>query len=241
MKIYRAKNYDHMSQIVANILAAQITLKSDSVLGLATGGSPVGAYKRLIEKYKNGDLCFDQVRAINLDEYCGVGADDEQSYAYFMRENLFNHVNINLNNVYIPNGLEADAEKECKLYDAVIAANPIDMQLLGVGTNGHIGFNEPSTELMFATHHAALAEATIEANRRYFESEEQVPKTAYTMGVGQIMHAKKILLIASGESKANILYEALCGPITTQVPASFLQMHRDVTVVGDEAALARLR
>ncbi|MCL2565748.1 MAG: glucosamine-6-phosphate deaminase [Defluviitaleaceae bacterium] len=241
MKIYRAKDYDHMSQIAANILAAQIVLKPDSCLGLATGGSPVGTYKKLIEKHKNGDLDFGKVVTINLDEYCGLSKDNDQSYDYYMREYLFNHVNINFGNVNIPNGLEPDAAKECKLYDEIIAKNPIDVQLLGIGTNGHIGFNEPSAEFKFASHHAQLAEATIEANKRYFDSEEKVPKTAYTMGIGQIMLSKKIVLIASGESKADIMYKALHGPIMPQLPASVLQMHRDVTVIGDEAALKHIK
>lgn len=241
MTIYPAKDYDHMSQIAANILAANIILKPDSCLGLATGGSPLGTYKALIQKYKNGDLDFSQVKTVNLDEYCGLGKDNEQSYNYYMRENLFNHININFDNVNIPNGLEPDAEKECKLYDDIIAKNPIDVQLLGIGTNGHIGFNEPSAEFKFASHHVQLAKATINANKKYFDSEEKVPKAAYTMGIGQIMLSRKILLIASGESKADILHEALFGPIIPQLPASVLQMHRDVTIIGDEAALKRIK
>ena len=240
MKIYKARDYEHMSKIAANILAAQIVLKPDSVLGLATGSTSIGVYKQLVEKYKNGDLCFSKITAINLDEYCGLAPDNDQSYAYFMREHLFSHVNINSANVHIQNGLNADAEAECARYDEIIAKNPIDIQLLGIGTNGHIGFNEPANELILGTHHVELAKATIEANKRFFESEEQVPKTAYTMGIGQIMHAKKVLLIASGTGKADILYEALRGPLTTQVPASLLQMHRDVIIVGDEAALEKV-
>jgi len=237
MKIIRAKDYAHLSQIAANILAAQIMLKPDSVLGLATGGTPVGTYKELIKKYKNGDLCFEGVTSINLDEYCTLAASDPQSYAYFMDKNLFGHVNIKRENLNIPSGLETDSEKECARYDEIIKDNPIDLQLLGLGTNGHIGFNEPDEELTLGTHHVKLARATIDANKRYFEREEDVPKTAYTMGMGQIMHAKKILLLASGEGKAEILYKALKGPLTTQVPASLLQVHRDLIVVGDEAAL----
>jgi len=235
------KDYDHMSQIAANILAAQIVLKPDSCLGLATGGSPIGTYKRLIDKYKNDDLDFSQVVTINLDEYCGLSKDNDQSYDYYMREYLFNHVNINFDNVHIPNGLELDAEKECKLYDEVIAKNPIDIQLLGIGTNGHIGFNEPSGEFKFAAHHAQLAEATIEANKKYFDSEDKIPKTAYTMGIGQIMLSNKIVLIASGEIKADVLHKALFGPIMPQLPASILQMHKDVTIIGDKAALSRIK
>ena len=240
MKIYKARDYDHVSQIAANILAAQIILKPDSVLGLATGGTPVGTYKQLIEKYKNGDICFSQVTAINLDEYCGLDSDNDQSYAYFMRDNLFNYININFNYVNIPNGMAKDAKAECERYNEVIAKNPIDIQLLGIGPNGHIGFNEPASELSATSHHVELAPATIEANKRFFENEEQVPRTAYTMGMGQIMHAQKILLVASGAGKADILCQALKGPITTRVPASFLQMHGDVVVVADEAALRKV-
>jgi len=237
MKIYKARDYNHMSQIAANIIAAQITLKPNSVLGLATGGTPVGTYKQLIEKCKSGDLCFSEVTSINLDEYCGLDSDNSQSYAYFMNDNLFNHVNIKPENVNIPNGLAADAIAECNRYDDVIAENPIDIQLLGIGMNGHIGFNEPDTELRLRAHHVTLAQATIDANKRYFESEDEVPKTAYTMGMGQIMHSKKIVLLASGEGKAEILHKALAGPLTTDVPASLLQMHRDLVIVADTAAL----
>jgi len=230
-----------MSQIAANILAAQIVLKPNSCLGLATGGSPIGTYKRLIEKHKNGDLDFGEVKTLNLDEYCGLSKDNDQSYDYFMRDNLFNHVNINFDNVNIPNGLEADAEKECRRYNEIMAQNgPIDIQLLGIGTNGHIGFNEPSDYFTLKTNHVSLTQATIEANMRYFEKADDVPKTAYTMGIGQIMNAKKVLLIASGESKADIMFRALYGPVTPQVPASILQMHSNLIVIGDEAALMRV-
>jgi len=237
VKIYKARDYDHLSQIAANIIAAQITLKPESVLGLATGGTPVGTYKELIKKHKSGDLCFSEVKSINLDEYCTLAPESPQSYAYFMNDNLFNHVNIKAENVNIPSGLNLDADAECKRYDEVIKKNPIDLQLLGLGPNGHIGFNEPDAELKLGTNHVSLAQATIDANKRYFEREEDVPKTAYTMGMGSIMHSRKVLLIASGEGKAEILYKALKGPLTTQVPASLLQLHRDLIVVGDEGSL----
>lgn len=237
MTIYKARDYAHLSQIAANIIASQITLKPNSVLGLATGGTPVGTYKELIKKHKSGDLCFSEVTSINLDEYCTLAPESPQSYAYFMNYNLFNHVNIKVENVNIPNGLNLDADAECKRYDEVIKQNPIDLQLLGLGPNGHIGFNEPDVELRLETNHVALAQATIDANKRYFDREEDVPKTAYTMGMGSIMHANKVLLIASGEGKAEILYKALKGPLTTGVPASLLQLHRDLIVVGDEGSL----
>ena len=237
MKIYRANDYEHLSQIAANILAAQVTLKPSSTLGLATGGTPVGTYKKLIEKHNSGELCFKDVKSINLDEYCTLGKDNDQSYAYFMNDNLFKHVNIEAQNIFIPNGLAKDPEAECLNYDKIIEEKPIDIQLLGIGTNGHIGFNEPNDFLMLNTHQVQLAKETIEANKRYFEKEEDVPKTAFTVGLGAIMKANKILLLASGKSKAEILYKALKGPITTAVPASMLQMHKDVLVVADEDAL----
>jgi len=237
VQIYKARDYNHLSQIASNIIAAQITLKPNSVLGLATGGTPVGAYKELIAKYKNGSLCFSRVTSINLDEYCTLAPENPQSYAYFMNDNLFSHINIKAENVNIPSGLNADADAECKRYDDVIMKNPIDLQLLGIGANGHIGFNEPDTELKLKTNHVALAQSTIDTNKRYFAREEDVPKSAYTMGMGQIMHAKKVLLLASGENKAEILHKALKGTLTTQIPASLLQLHRDLIVVGDEGAL----
>lgn len=240
MRIYKARDYEHISQIAANIIASQITLKPDSVLGLATGGTPVGTYKKLVEKHKNCDLCFSGVKSINLDEYCGLSADSPQSYAYFMNENLFSHVNIKAENINIPNGLATDAATECKRYDEVVRDNPMDIQLLGIGMNGHIGFNEPANELHLDSHHVGLTSSTIEANKRYFEREEDVPKTAYTVGIGAIMSAKQVLLLASGEAKADILYKALKGPITTEVPASLLQLHINVIVVADEAALGKM-
>ena len=240
MRIIRARDYEHVSQIAANIIAAQITLKPDSTLGLATGGTPVGTYKKLVEKYKNGDLCFAGVTSINLDEYCGLSADSPQSYAYFMNENLFGHVNIKPGNINIPDGLAKDAAAECARYDNVVRDNPMDIQLLGIGMNGHIGFNEPACELHLGSHHVGLTDSTIEANKRYFERDEDVPKTAYTVGIGAIMSAKQVLLLASGETKADILYKALKGRVTTEVPASLLQLHRDVIVVADEAALGKV-
>lgn len=241
MIIYRAKDYQDMSRKAANIISAQIIMKPNCVLGLATGSSPAGTYKQLIEWYKKGDLDFSQVTSINLDEYKGLSPENDQSYRYFMNTNLFDHVNIDKSRTFVPNGLEEDSEKACSDYNQIIAASGgIDLQLLGLGHNGHIGFNEPGAAFERETHCVDLTESTIEANKRFFASEEDVPRQAYTMGIKSIMQAKKILVIVSGADKAEILQKVLHGPITPAVPASILQMHNDVTIVADEAALERL-
>lgn len=241
MIIYRAKDYQDMSRKAANIISAQIIMKPNCVLGLATGSSPAGTYKQLIEWYKKGDLDFSQVTSINLDEYKGLSPENDQSYRYFMNTNLFDHVNIDKSRTFVPNGLEEDSEKACSDYNQIITASGgIDLQLLGLGHNGHIGFNEPGAAFERETHCVDLTESTIEANKRFFASEEDVPRQAYTMGIKSIMQAKKILVIVSGADKAEILQKVLHGPITPSVPASILQMHNDVTIVADEAALERL-
>ncbi len=241
MRIYKTKNYDEMSRKAANIISAQMILKPESVLGLATGSSPIGTYKQLIEWYKKGDLDFSQIRSINLDEYKGLDASNDQSYAYFMRHNLFDHVNIQPANTYIPNGMEKDVEKECARYNKIIhKLGGIDLQLLGIGSNGHIGFNEPSDSFAKETHCVDLTNATIQANARFFDSIDEVPKQAYTTGIKNIMNAKHILLIANGENKADALYRSLFGPITPACPASILQLHDDVSIVADEAALSEI-
>lgn len=240
MRIYRAKDYDELSRKAANIIAAQVIMKPDSVLGLATGSSPVGTYKQLIERCRMGDLDFSQIKSVNLDEYRGLPRENEQSYYYFMRENLFKDINIDMANTNIPDGTEPDSEKECLRYERVIAGlGGIDLQLLGLGHNGHIGFNEPDSSFAKMTHCVDLTHSTIEANKRFFASAEDVPRQAYTMGIGTIMRARKILLIVSGADKAQILHDVLNGPVTPQVPASILQLHSNVTVVADEAALAK--
>ena len=241
MIICRAKDYEELSRKAANIIAAQVTMKADCVLGLATGGSPVGTYQELIRRYEMGDLDFSKVTSINLDEYRGLPADNDQSYRYFMNTNLFDHVNIDKANTYVPNGLEPDAAKACADYDAIIEkAGGIDLQLLGLGHNGHIGFNEPAEVFTLGTNCVDLQASTIEANKRFFASEADVPRQAYTMGIGSIMKAKKILVVVSGKGKAEILRKIVCGPITPQVPASVLQLHPDVTIVADEEALSLL-
>ena len=237
MKIIKTKDYADMSRKAANIIAAQVITKPDCVLGLATGSTPIGTYKELIKAYENGDLDFSLVKTANLDEYRGLEKTNDQSYDYFMKDNLFNHININFDNLNIPNGEKPDADEECKRYEEVVKAlGGQDLQLLGMGHNGHIGFNEPADEFPKETHCVDLQESTIQANKRFFEKVEDVPTQAYTMGIGTIMQAKKILVIASGVDKAEIVKKAFFGPITPQVPASILQLHPDVTVVVDEAA-----
>lgn len=239
MRIYRAVDYYHASRVAANIISAQVIMKPDCVLGLATGSTPVGTYEQLIRWYDKGDLDFQQVRSINLDEYRGLGAENDQSYRYFMDHHLFNHINIKKENTNVPNGLEPDADKACSDYEKIIAAaGGIDLQLLGLGHNGHIGFNEPGSAFEKETHCVSLTESTIQANARFFASRDEVPKEAYTMGIKTIMQARKILLIVCGADKAEIVQKVFCGAITPQVPASVLQLHNDVTLVGDEAALS---
>ena len=239
MRLIRAKNYEDASRKVASILAAQVVLKPDCVLGLATGSSPIGAYQQLIKWYNQGDLDFSKTKSVNLDEYVGLSADHDQSYAYFMRNNLFDHINIDQNNTNLPNGLEPDAAKECARYDKVIAdLGGVDLQLLGIGGNGHIGFNEPADHFSTGTNQVNLAASTIAANARFFENESMVPRQAYTMGMLGIMQAKRVVLIATGPAKAQAIYDSFCGPVTPQVPASILQLHPDFILVADEEALS---
>lgn len=239
MRIYKAKDYNEMSRKAANIISAQIIMKPDAVLGLATGSSPIGTYKQLIDWYNKGDLDFSEIRSVNLDEYKGLDASNPQSYAYFMRHNLFDSVNIKLENTNIPNGLETDIEKECTRYNNIIKSlGGIDLQLLGIGNNGHIGFNEPGEAFEKETHCVKLTENTIQANARFFSSIGEVPTHAYSTGIKNIMQARSILLIVSGEAKAEAMYQALFGPITPTVPASILQLHNNVSIVADEAALS---
>ncbi len=240
MRLYRAKDYNDMSRKAANIISAQIILKPDCVLGLATGSTPIGTYQQLIARYQEGDLDFSQVRTANLDEYRGLTRDNDQSYYYFMYHNLFKEVNIDMANTNIPDGTNPDSAAEAARYDQVIRdLGGVDLQLLGMGHNGHIGFNEPGDAFDKGTHCVDLQPSTIEANKRFFASIDDVPKQAYTMGIQTIMSARKILLLVSGAEKAEILHKALCGPITPHVPASVLQLHNDVTVVADEAALSK--
>lgn len=241
LKIVEARDYKDMSRKAANIISAQIILKEDSVLGLATGSTPIGAYETLVHWCEKGDLDFSKVRTVNLDEYVGLPAFHEQSYYYFMRKNLFEKVNIDLSNTHLPDGTNENAQQECKRYhDVIESMGGIDLQLLGIGNNGHIGFNEPDDTFANWVHKVDLTESTIEANSRLFNSKDEVPTSAYTMGIGEIMAAKKILIIASGIAKAPIIKEMIEGPVTPRVPASILKFHHDVTLIADQDALSLL-
>lgn len=241
MKIYKAKDYKDMSRKAANIISAQVIMKPNCVLGLATGSTPIGTYDQLVEWYNKGDLDFSEVTTVNLDEYKGLPRTNDQSYYYFMHQHLFDRVNIDPERTNVPNGMEPDAEKECGRYEELIRSlGGVDLQLLGLGHNGHIGFNEPGEAFEKETHCVDLTESTIEANKRFFASADDVPKQAYTMGIKTIMRAKKILIVVNGENKADIVERAFFGPVTPEVPASILQLHNDVTLVGDEEALAKI-
>lgn len=241
MRIYKGKDYADMSRKAANIISAQVIMKPDCVLGLATGSTPIGLYQQLVAWYEKGDLDFSEVRTVNLDEYKGLSRENDQSYYYFMHHNLFDHVNLPAENSHLPNGMEPDSDKECRRYSELIRSmDGVDLQLLGIGHNGHIGFNEPGDAFDNDVHCVDLTQSTIEANKRFFASADDVPKQAYTMGIKTIMQAKKILIVASGEDKADIVRDAFFGPITPKVPASVLQLHNDVTLVADEAALSKI-
>lgn len=237
MKVIVTKNYDELSKVAAKEMANVVKNNPKAILGLATGGSPIGMYKELIRMNKDGEIDFSKVTTVNLDEYVGLSGDHPQSYRYFMNDNLFNHINIDKNNTYVPNGLAENIEEECNNYDEKIAKlGGTDVQLLGIGNNGHIAFNEPDEDLVAGTHLTGLTQDTIEANARFFDSIDEVPKTAITMGLGGIMKSKKIIVIASGESKAEAVKAMVKGKINTNMPASMLQMHRDVVLIVDEAA-----
>ena len=242
MRIIVAENYEAMSRQAANIISAQVISKPDCVLGLATGSTPIGMYQELIKRYEAGDLDFSRVKSVNLDEYVGLEPTHDQSYRYFMQTQLFDHINIKVENTNVPGGMAEDAEAECARYDEIIRSmGGIDVQVLGMGHNGHIGFNEPAEVFPRGTHPVDLAESTIEANARFFASRDEVPKRAVTMGIGSIMQAKQILVVVSGEGKADIVARAFNGPVTPQVPASILQFHPNVVLVGDKAAMSKLK
>ena len=241
MKIIQASNYTDLSRKAANIISAQVILNERSVLGLATGSTPIGTYQQLVDWYKKGDIDFSKITTFNLDEYVGLGKEDAQSYRHFMDDHFFSYINIAPTSLHIPNGKAADMEAECTRYETLISnAGGIDLQLLGIGHNGHIGFNEPGDAFEKCTHLVALNNSTIQANARFFHSIDDVPTHAITMGIKTIMQAKRVLLVASGEDKAQALYDSFCGPVTPAVPASILQYHRNVYVVADEAALSKM-
>ncbi len=241
MKILITDDYEQMSRYAARILASQLTLKPNSVIGLATGGTVTGMYQRLITLHREDGLDFSKATVFNLDEYCPIDPDDPQSYHTFMRERLFNHVNFSAGSTHIPNGLADDVEAECQRYDArILQAGGIDIQVLGIGRNGHIGFNEPDIKFEAGTHQVTLDEQTIQDNARYFSSVEAVPKRAISMGIKTIMHARRILLLASGLEKSEAVHRMIYGKITPALPASILQLHPDVILVLDRSAAARL-
>ena len=241
MRIIIARDYEDMSRKAANLIAAQIMLKPQSVLGLATGSSPLGTYRELIDRCNAGDISFAEITTVNLDEYRGLPRENDQSYYYFMHKNLFSQVDIDPAHTHIPDGMEADSEAACRRYDEVVSSvGGVDLQLLGLGHNGHIGFNEPADAFTKGTNCVSLTESTIKANARFFASEKEVPTQAYTMGIGTIMAAHSVLLIANGEAKAEIVKKAFFGEITPHVPASILQLHPNFTLVIDRAAASLL-
>ena len=242
MRIIETKTYEDMSKQAANIIASVVTLKPDCMLGLATGSSPIGTYDELVKKYEAGDLDFSEVTTVNLDEYKGLPKENEQSYYYFMHEYLFDKVNIDPEKTYLPDGTNLNSEEEAARYEALVQSlGTVDLQLLGLGRNGHIGFNEPGDHFEDGTHCVDLKESTIEANKRFFESADDVPKQAYSMGIGTIMRSKKILLVVSGEEKAQALKDTICGQISPKVPGTILRLHPDVTIVADEAAMSLMK
>ena len=242
MKIIRATDYYDMSRKAANIISAQVIMKPNCVLGLATGGTPVGTYKQLVEWYNKGDLDFSEVTTVNLDEYRGLPREHPESYWSFMHKNLFDLVNIRPEAIHLPDGTNMDSAAECAHYDEIIRQlGGVDLQLLGIGHDGHIGFNEPGAAFELGTHCVSLTEETIEANKRFLDGDvNQVPKQAYTMGIKTIMQARKVLMVANGAGKADIVKKAFFGPVTPEVPASILQMHPDFTLVLDAEAASRL-
>lgn len=239
MRIIKVKNYEELSRKTANLIMAQVNLKPKSVLGLATGSSPIGTYERLVAAYRQGDIDFSEVTTINLDEYRGIKKEHKQSYWNFMQENLFCHVNISNESIFIPDGENMNSTGVCRAYDEIIrAAGGIDLQILGIGLDGHIGFNEPGSCFEAETHCTDLTESTIEANKRFFNSRDEVPKQAYTMGIKPIMQAKTVIMIANGRNKAEIIKKAFAEQITPMVPASILQLHPNFILIADEEALS---
>ena len=241
MKVIITENYAQMSEKAAEIIIDIVKNNPKAVLGLATGSSPIGTYQLIAKDHRENGTSYSQVSTVNLDEYVGLTADHNQSYAYFMRDNLFNHIDIDLANTNLPSGVAKDLSSECDRYNALLENYKQDVQVLGLGSNGHIGFNEPNDMFVKGTNCVNLAQSTIDANARFFEKKEDVPTQAYTMGIQTIMNAKKILVVVNGEGKADIVEKAFFGDITPQVPASILQLHPDVIVVGDAAAFSKIK
>lgn len=241
MRVIRARDYREMSRKAASLISAQVILKPNAVLGLATGSTPIGIYEQLVDWYQKGDIDFSDLLSVNLDEYCGLSADHPESYHYYMQKYFFSHVNIQPQHTFLPDGMENDTQKECARYSALIRSlGGIDLQLLGLGHNGHIGFNEPSDHFSADVHVVNLAESTIQANKRFFGSVDEVPRQAYTMGIRTIFQAKRIVMVVSGKDKASIVREAFWGKITPAIPASILQLHPNIWLVGDVEALSEI-
>ncbi|MFV0519522.1 MAG: glucosamine-6-phosphate deaminase [Lachnospirales bacterium] len=235
MQIFIKDDYEAVSKKAAQLIGAQVTLNPKSILGLATGSSPEGMYKNLVEMYKNDIIDFSDVVTFNLDEYLSLPPNNEQSYAYYMNKHLFNHINISRQNIYIPSGIDKNIEKTCSDYDkSIFEYKKIDLQILGIGTNGHIGFNEPDVHFEAGTHLVNLDQKTIEANSRFFDDINDVPKQAISMGIRNIMQSKKVVLIATGESKIEAINKMLFEEITPNLPASILQVHNDFTLIVDK-------
>ena len=242
MRIIVCENYEEVSKKAAQIIGSQMILKPNSVLGLATGSTPIGMYENLVSLNKKGDIDFSEVRTFNLDEYYKLPKENDQSYHYFMYKNLFDHININPENIHIPNGMTDDVDAECERYDELIKeAGGVDIQVLGIGNNAHIGFNEPTINFEKGTHLVQLEDSTIEANSRFFDNIEDVPKKAITMGVGSIFKSRKIMLIATGENKAEAIYNTVYGKVVPEVPASILQFHSDIVLILDKEAAKLLK
>ncbi len=240
MKVIITKNYEEMSEKAYEIVRDVIKANPNAVLGLATGSSPIGLYDDLVKAYERGEISFKNIRTVNLDEYVGLDYSSDQSYVYFMRKNLFERVDIDLANTNLPDGKAKDLEAECARYTKLVEGMQQDVQVLGLGSNGHIAFNEPGTPFDSTTHVVRLTESTIKDNSRLFKNIDEVPRSALTMGIANIMNAKKIVVVANGANKADAIYKTVKGEITEAVPASILQKHPDVTIVCDELAAAKL-
>lgn len=239
MQIFVTKDYQEMSEAAADMIVDLVEEKPGCVLGLATGSTPEGLYAEIAKRHEAEGIDFSRVATFNLDEYRGLPADHEQSYHYFMQKHLFSKINVRPENTHVPNGANPDAQAACDAYEAsILLAGGVDLQLLGLGHNGHIGFNEPAPEFPKETHCVDLTESTINANSRLFDSVDEVPRQAYTMGIGTIMAAKQVLVVVSGEDKAQIVRDAFFGPVTPEVPASILQFHPNAVAIVDEAAFS---
>ena len=240
MKIIIAKDYDTMSEKAFEIMRKVVICNKNAVLGLATGTTPLGLYREMIKDHKENGTSYSEIKTVNLDEYVGLDITNSQSYAYFMRENLFRHIDIKAENTFIENGKAIDKQKECERYDGLLAELKQDIQLLGIGSNGHIAFNEPNTSFSSTTHIVNLTENTINDNSRLFKSINDVPHQAFTMGIKNIMNAKKILILASGENKSNAVYQMIYGDVNEKVPATILRTHPDCTLIVDEDAAKKI-